>query len=320
MDQLVEGAAPVMFRGPSRVASKALTALNARLDDAPNDPWLFWRPGWRWRWRSWGEVGDQVARGAEVIRRAADSAPRGWGRLVFEPRPEPDTVALGLAIRAAGFDPPSVVAEAVSMGVDGDPPWDVRVEVGEEDAGEARRDAAGAPILVLPPCRSRFERVTPQRPALVVETAADTTERRASPIEPAWATALLRVLEGRDGVGGRGIVAAGPELGSSTFWDLVDATAMTGAGWMLEGDPEIFPAAVAWARPTVLVARGRSLERAVEALAGRRLGRLRWVLIPPVEGGEAGDAAGGVSADTRQRIHELGAELLEGQGWGEDGR
>ncbi|MEE8523322.1 MAG: hypothetical protein V3T72_05270 [Thermoanaerobaculia bacterium] len=73
----------------------ALAALAAKAASEPEEPWLFYRRGWDWHWRSWGQAADQVARGAEAL---ADAEP-GVG---FRPVQDPDAVALALAIQAAG--------------------------------------------------------------------------------------------------------------------------------------------------------------------------------------------------------------------------
>lgn len=85
----------------------ALAALAARAASEPEEPWLFYRRGWDWHWRSWGQVADQVARGAEAL---ADVEPAVGFRAVQDPH----AVALALAIQAAGrvltltLSPPSI--------------------------------------------------------------------------------------------------------------------------------------------------------------------------------------------------------------------
>lgn len=324
MNQLAERAAPgADGRVPeigSEVESGVLEALASRLDATPSDPWLFWRPGWRWRWRSWEEVADQAARGAEVIRRAAESASRPGCRLAFEHRIEPDAVALALAIQAAGATAWPIAPDLA--GGRGGPSWATRVAVAAEGSVVGTRDDAGtvptegdAPWL-LPACRSRFGTETlvrpPRRGGRLGMGHGMTGEELGG-----WIETLRRPLE--EGAGGRAIVCAGPGLDPVVFQGLVIASALGGAAVMLEGDPEIFPAAVAWARPSVVVAEGTILERTVEVLAERRrLRRLRWVVIPPpetegeIDGEIDGEIGGEPGSETRQRLADLGAVWVDG--------
>ena len=75
-----------------------LSTLAARAASDPEDPWLFYRRGWDWRWRSWGQVADQVARGAEALAATEDA-------VAWSPKQDPDAVALSLVAQAAGSHP-----------------------------------------------------------------------------------------------------------------------------------------------------------------------------------------------------------------------
>lgn len=78
--------------------------LQAHADRRPEQPWLLFRSGWDWRWRSWGAVATAVRDLAAEVRQtgaAAGLAPPA--RIGFPYRPGPDGVALDLALQAAGF-------------------------------------------------------------------------------------------------------------------------------------------------------------------------------------------------------------------------
>lgn len=84
----------------------------ALLDHAarhPDEPWLFYREGWDWRWHSWGEIAGRVVREAE---RLASLAP--GTRVSVPDTPLVDSVVLDLAVQAAGLDsvPEGVLAAA----------------------------------------------------------------------------------------------------------------------------------------------------------------------------------------------------------------
>jgi hypothetical protein len=82
----------------------------ALLDHAarhPEEPWLFHREGWDWRWHSWGGVAGQVVREAE---RLASLAP--GTRIAVPDVPLPESIVLDLAAQAAGL---------VSVPADGEP-------------------------------------------------------------------------------------------------------------------------------------------------------------------------------------------------------
>lgn len=74
----------------------------ALLDHAarhPDEPWLFYREGWDWRWHSWGEIAGRVTLRAEGLA----SLPPGT-RVTVPDIPLPDSVVLDLAVQAAGLD------------------------------------------------------------------------------------------------------------------------------------------------------------------------------------------------------------------------
>jgi len=73
----------------------------ALLDHAarqPDEPWLFYREGWDWRWHSWGEIAGRVVR---EVERLASRVP--GTRVPVPDIPTPDFVVLDLAVQAAGL-------------------------------------------------------------------------------------------------------------------------------------------------------------------------------------------------------------------------
>lgn len=255
----------------------AVAALARRAGSAPEDPWLFYRRGWDWRWRSWGQVADQVARGAATLRRSPALAlpPRSRGdvRVAFDGRQDPDAVAAGLAAQAAG-------ATAVPRSVGPRRPLEVAVLEGGEPAVRLR----------LPACRSRLERWRPQALGLDAAVAgapdADEAERLASALPPL----------GR----GRPILCASAALDPRTIQTLQAWTMRMDAAWVLEPDPEAFAAAALWARPTLVVAPGRELESLASALCGRKHRRHRRIAAVVA----VGEAAG------RREWEELGVPVV----------
>jgi len=74
------------------------SALREQARVRAQEPWLFHRPAWTWQWRSYGQVADQVARGAEALREAGAGGRHGCLPLVA-----PDAVAAAV-VRALSDD------------------------------------------------------------------------------------------------------------------------------------------------------------------------------------------------------------------------
>lgn len=73
----------------------------ALLDHAarhPDEPWLFYREGWDWRWHPWGEIAGRVVLQAEGLA----SLPPGTTVPVPDV-PLVDSIVLDLAVQAAGL-------------------------------------------------------------------------------------------------------------------------------------------------------------------------------------------------------------------------
>ncbi len=267
-----------------------LAALAERAAADGDEPWLFYRRGWDWRWRSWGQVADQVARGAATLRRSPALAARpGPGRpdprVAFDGRQHPDALAAGLAIQAAG-------ATAVPRSAGPLRPLEVAALEGGNPAVRLR----------LPICRSRLERWRPR--ALELETPVG-----GLAFDPAAAAVSQQQMDGEadrlasllPAATGRQILCASAALDPRALQVLVAWTASTGAAWILESDAEDFLAAARWARPTLVVATVGELEGLAAAFGGGKHRRYRRL--------EAIVAVGEVAAS--EAWQELGVPVVE---------
>lgn len=232
-------------------------ALARRAAETPEEPWLFFQRGWDWRWRSYLQVADQAARGAALLHRRPE--------LLAEPLEaacgqDPDAIAVGLAIEAAGG-----VAVPRAADVTAQP--------------RVVRPAAGGDLLELPACRSRLERWRPRALELMGEP------RRPADVSHAVA-GLDRVLPAELARRGRPILCADSTLEPPAFRALLAWTLERDVLWALEPSPEAFLLAVLWTRPTVVIARASALEGLVAALVSRRSRRYLRLRVVVVVGGE----------------------------------
>ena len=90
---------------PAETVSSPLERLVLRAAESPREPWLFHRPEWTWRWRSYAVVCDQVARGVTALRKAGVESEQGATTVRFRDDLSPDALAASLAIRALGAQP-----------------------------------------------------------------------------------------------------------------------------------------------------------------------------------------------------------------------
>ena len=208
----------------------ALAALAAKAASVPEEPWLFYRQGWDWRWRSFGQAADQVARGAAAL----GDAPSVLG---FRSRQDADAVAVVLAIQAAGRDadlasPPPTIPDCRSHLEEGPPRL-----LSPGDASPATLTlAAGS---------------APATPAEIFREAGR------------FDTGLPSVRE-------RWILCATPALTPRGLQVVLAWTLLAGAAWVLEPDSEAFHETVLWARPSIVVATAAELGRLSAALKDRR--------------------------------------------------
>lgn len=253
--------------------STGVGLLAARARRTPADPWLFYREGWEWSWRSWRRVADQVARGAAEIRRRASNVARRRASNVAPPviaygaRQDPDAVAAGLAIQAVG-----AVALPVAGGVPPDPEeWRYAAWAEVECCQSPATVPPGVERWVLPAARTQLDR-TERRPLAPADPVGGV---RIDPSEATLSARRLmdaaRDLDARIALSeGRSIVCADPELGLAASRSIETWTLLADAAWVLEPDREAFFQTVLWARPTVVFAAADALERLGELLAPRK--------------------------------------------------
>ncbi len=260
-------------------AATTLTALAERALSGGYEPWLFYRDGWDWRWRSWSRVADHVARSVAVLRGAA----AGTLRAGYDAHQHPDAIVAGLAIQAAGW-----VAVPVAGGPLEASSRACGVWVGDAPTG-VEEPAPGLERVELPPALSPFDRTEPRH--LVLDGASASAAvaiPRREPTSPEMLASSARRLDRRlSARGGSAIVCAAPELGLGATQLLQAWSLVRGAAWILEPEPEAFIETVLWARPTVVWARLDELEQLAVRLQVRKH-RRRSRLVGIVVAGEEG--------------------------------
>ena len=233
-----------------------LEPLAQRLSRSPEQPWLFHRPGWTWRWRSFQQVADQAARGARVLS-GQDELPVALGL-----HPHPDSLALLLAALASQHPTllcPRDTQSLPSMAK----AW---LTAGERKNEEGPRDPGH---LVLPPCHVGFEAWTPQSLPSPLPTETRLAWMDASGEDHPPPVLMAEALESFDRTlqdlptgrkRDRPIVFTGPSLDPFSTLVVAAWTLRRHAVWLFEGEMEAFPPAVRWARPTLVVASAEELE------------------------------------------------------------
>ncbi len=258
-------------------------ALFRQAEERPEDPWLFVREGWDWRWSSFDEVTDRVEAWAGVL---AGAFPAG-ARLAFPDLPLPRAVVLDLAIQAAGCAPmpiPSTASFSTSFSTSlSSPP----AALADRLARSAAVAWLGEPLPAdLPPGVAPFElpSATPEpgaaRSPARPPRAGAVIDRRGEPVElsqadlVAAARAMQAALAGSlAGSGNREIAVLAPPLAGEPARRLLAWATLAGAALLLEPEPAALAATAAWARPTVFV--GDAAALAALARAVPPAGRLR---------------------------------------------
>ncbi|MEM7588488.1 MAG: hypothetical protein AAF560_34185, partial [Acidobacteriota bacterium] len=231
----------------------AVAALAERARVTPREPWLFYKEGWDWRWRSWARVADQVMRGLMGLRRALPRLDDDEGGIGFDGRLDPDAVVAGLVAQAAG-----VVATPVTPGAAGLEEATARgcrawLEV--EGARFIERGASDPQRIVLPPSLPALDD-TPRLP-LELEADGDSSllldDTRSG--QALAAHELMVAARGLDGqipsLEKQVIFCLAPDLAPGLTQRLQAWTLVRGAAWALEPDLEDFVRTVLWARPHV---------------------------------------------------------------------
>ncbi len=322
------------------------TLLSERSARQGAEPWLFYRRSWHWRWRSYGQVADQVSRGMATWRLAAESA---HTKLLahLHGTQHPDTLALVLAVLghggatvlhspAAGAMAPATSATpsthgtlARMLGRGSSDVW-LQVAAEGEQTGLADPVVGGPQRLIMPAAAGQLEQrsLQPLSAEGMIDQALGelfhvSTESEASTeseVSPrpvairrlgARAETLARHLDGcRGPKGQRPILCASPYLGPRDLWCIAWATLLSDAAWVLEPQRDAYAATATWVRPSLLlasVAEEAALHRGLVATPKRHR-RLRRLLIVPGLGGSATDATGGGAGLDPQLWAELGVE------------
>ena len=300
------------------LGSSPASLLAARCRTQAPEPWLFFRRGWKWRWASYGQIADQLARGLRVIRQAATSAPDGvrWGTHGMQ---QPDAVALAcllievdgtLHVRRPKTDgsQPTLAGEGGKTAYWVDAVADVP---GEADGPESPQEVGH---LRVPTVAGQLDR----RPLEALEEASlqpggmswledddgsrwtlpelrDRARRLAATLaeghRPQEASSWLGRWRARRRLPHRPIVCVSPALSPVDLLVVAWSTLALDAVWILEPQGDAFLPTVDWVRPTVVVTdpeHEEELHRRLVALPrGHR--RLRTVLSWPSGASDAID-------------------------------
>lgn len=287
---------------PSHTAHPTVfDALADRLRNVPTAPWLFWQPGWKWRWYAWQDVGDRVARGVAAMGERADSARFGEPdpvRVAFAEDATPDAVITSLTLQAAGavavpipgtpstprVEPLELQRRAVDLGCDF---W-ADVVAPEAPSTEAVPKSSTTadhtlPMLPLPPSLDAL-RIPDYRAPAVERPGGVWLDGVHCPAQDLLASAeVLGGLLAPDDpskTAERPILCSGSDLDPRLVQSLTAATVATDTAWVLEPVASAFPAIVRWARPTAVVASAAVLEDLAPTLKpSRRHFRLRTVVV-----------------------------------------
>lgn len=268
--------------------------LAERCRRAPHQPWLFYRDGLDWVWRSWRRVADQVMRGATALREEGFDA---GDRLAFLERQDPDSIAACLAIESIG-------AVAVAIPENGTPDertlevGDAWISVRDERPSSVRPEIESSRNAVLPPALSALSR-SPRAPLQLTDDATDAgvlVPTRAAPLPARKLTRAARHLDRRlPASSRRAILCAAPNL-DPAFRQLLRAWTLThDAAWVLEPLTEAFLPTVLWARPTHVAAGEAELGELTSALGvrrHRRRSRIRTVIAADATSREPWQALG----------------------------
>lgn len=159
----------------------------ALLDHAarhPDEPWLFYREGWDWRWHSWGEIAGRVVLRAEGFA----SLPPGTSVPVPD-IPLADSIVLDLAVQASGLEeiPSDLLAAAQRIQDEIPPPPKPRREIlvagsslfdPTDRAMLAWATVTGAAVLLEPHRQARATTAAWARPTLFHGTVEEIASLR----------------------------------------------------------------------------------------------------------------------------------------------
>jgi hypothetical protein len=266
----------------------------------PEEPWLFHRQGWDWRWLPWRSVAGRVA----VWIAALSSLPTGT-RAAFAEWPGPQAVALDLALQGAGLTSAPVPRElsgaALCTAL-----AERRAEVWIETEGSERPAEVGLPVHSLPawteegPSGLGRSGLVPPPPKIGAGGAIVSCAAGGAVLAAGDLIAVAERIEALLPAGRRGreIVVSSRPLADPGERQLLAWATWTGAALLLEADRGASVATAVWARPTLFHGDARELAllrqavpRSVLERLGRRprrpFGRLHTILLdgdlPPDE-------------------------------------
>src|SRR5579862_988427 len=79
-------------------------ALRRQAAADPESPFLFWPDGWNWRWWSWRETAELVARWSAPLAGLPPASAVAFAGAAY-----PEAIALDLAVQSAGLAPVPLV-------------------------------------------------------------------------------------------------------------------------------------------------------------------------------------------------------------------
>lgn len=263
-------------------SQNALHWLHQRAGDHREDPWLFFTRGLRWRWRSFLQVADHVARASSSLQNAV-SAPHLSAGVAFRGRCCPDSITLSLAIQTIGGAAVSRSAPDLAAPPPGrEGPCPIWAEV------EGRKEQAGLPEgcqkVVVPAVRSLLEswveEVLPESDGGSVAGSGrhggepGEGKKSFSSREIAMAAQALENIVGpvvAPGLrrGQRPVVLIGPSADTLQAEIFVAWTLLRGAALVLEPQSDAVAATALWARPHLVLASSSALERLAQLLGQR---------------------------------------------------
>jgi len=233
----------------------------------PEEPWLFHRRGWDWAWLPWRAVAARVASWSEAL----SSLPPG-SRAAFANWPGPLSIALDLALQAAGLTSIPIPAERLAAAL-----AERRAEIWVEPAGsEVQEGAAGLPRYELPAWTAEGPSGldpagSPPEPALLRLPGGVVLDdgRELS------AAALVAAAEAIEGLlpadrRGREVLVSYRPLADPVTRQLLAWATWRGAALLLEADRAAGPATAVWARPTLFHGSAGEIAVLRRALGGRR--------------------------------------------------
>lgn len=249
---------------------------------------MFHRPALDWRWHSWGQGAAAVAAGARALEALPADCLVGW-----VPSGTPASITIPLAIEASGRR-----SFPLDLGPGGElaVPPPILGMAGEGGLALARGPQDEAP----PPVEARVLEMpeVPSTPG-TAPSRRELSGRKAGDLASAGPRgavafhsqeALLKLYTEAFGflepATRRDVLLSPPSIGSSSFRTVLAASVLLRGALLLEPAETAWPAALRWARPTILAGSAERLRRGREALGTPRW-RRSWLrrrrLRPPLD-------------------------------------